>query len=66
MLIDYLQGLKSIKQINLLSYHQGGSEKHRRLRRERSPRTFQTPSDERIEEIKKILSEAGFSVKAGG
>jgi pyruvate formate lyase activating enzyme len=66
MFVDYLQGLKSIKQINLLSYHRGGSEKHKRLRKERSPRTFQTPSDERIEKIKKILSDAGFSVKAGG
>jgi pyruvate formate lyase activating enzyme len=66
MFVDYLQSLKSVKQINLLSYHKGGSEKHRRLRRERSPRTFQTPSDERIKEIKKILSDAGFSVKAGG
>ncbi len=66
MFAAYLQGLKSIKQINLLSYHKGGSEKHKRLRKERSPRTFQTPSDERIEEIKKILSDAGFSVKSGG
>ncbi len=66
MFVDYLQSLKNIKQINLLSYHTGGSEKHKRLRKERSPRTFETPSDERIEEIKKILSDAGFSVKAGG
>ncbi len=66
MFVDYLQSLKNIKQINLLSYHTGGSEKHKRLRKERLPRTFETPSEERIEEIKKILSDAGFSVKAGG
>jgi len=66
MFVDYLQSLKNIKQIDLLSYHRGGSEKHKRLRKKGSPRTFQTPSDERIEEIKKILSDAGFSVKAGG
>lgn len=66
MFVDYLQSLRNIKQINLLSYHTGGSEKHKRLRKERLPRTFETPSEERIEEIKKILSDAGFSVKAGG
>jgi pyruvate formate lyase activating enzyme len=65
-LVEYLQSLKNIKQINLLSYHKGGSEKHKRLRRERSQKTFQTPSDERIEEIKKILSDAGFFVEEGG
>jgi pyruvate formate lyase activating enzyme len=64
--VEYLQSIKNIKQINLLSYHKGGSEKHKRLRRERSPQTFQTPSDERIKEIKKILSNAGFSVEEGG
>jgi pyruvate formate lyase activating enzyme len=63
-----LENLKKLaeRQINLLSYHKGGNEKHKRLRKERSPRTFLTPSEERIEEIKKILSDAGFSVKAGG
>jgi pyruvate formate lyase activating enzyme len=37
--VEYLQSIKNIKQINLLSYHKGGSEKHKRLRRERSPQT---------------------------
>jgi pyruvate formate lyase activating enzyme len=38
--VEYLQSIKNIKQINLLSYHKGGSEKHKRLRRERSPQCF--------------------------
>jgi pyruvate formate lyase activating enzyme len=66
MLVDFLQSLKNINQISLLSYHRGGREKYKRLRKEKLPKTFQSPSDERIEEIKKILTDSGFSVKAGG
>jgi pyruvate formate lyase activating enzyme len=64
--VEYLQSIKNIKQINLLAYHKGGSEKYKRLRKERFPKTFQPPSDERIGEIKKILTDSGFSVKTGG
>ncbi len=66
MFVDFLQGLKSIKQINILSYHRGGCEKYKRLRKEESPITFQSPSDERTEDIKKIFTDSGFSVKKGG
>ncbi len=66
MFVDFLQSLKNIKLINLLSYHKGGREKYKRLRKEGSPKTFQSPSDERIEEIKKILTDSGVSVKTGG
>jgi len=66
MFVDFLQSLKNINQINLLSYHRGGSKKYERLRKEKLPKTFHSPSDERIEEIKKILTDSGFSVKTGG
>jgi pyruvate formate lyase activating enzyme len=66
MLAEYLHGLKNIKQINLLPYHRGGCEKYKRLRKEKLAKTFNSPSDERIEEIKKILTGSGFSVKKGG
>jgi len=66
MLAEYLHGLKNIKQINLLAYHRGGCEKYKRLRKEKIAKTFNSPSDERIEEIKKILTRSGFSVKKGG
>ena len=66
MFVEYLHGLKNIKQISLLAYHRGGCEKYKRLRKEGSLITFQSPSDERIEEIKKILTGSGFSVKKGG
>ena len=67
MLAEYLHGLKNIKQISLLAYHRGGCEKYKRLKRkEKFAKTFNSPSDERIEEIKKILTGSGFSVKKGG
>ena len=66
MFVDFLQSLKNIKQINLLSYHRGGREKYKRLRREKSQKTFHSPSDERIEEVKKVFADSGFSVKTGG
>ena len=66
MLAEYLHSLKNIKQISLLAYHRGGCEKYKRLRKEKLAKTFNSPSDERIEEIKKILTGSGFSVKKGG
>lgn len=66
MFAEYLKTLKNIKQINVLAYHRGGCEKYKRLRKEKLQTTFQPPSDERIEEIKKTLTDYGFSVKAGG
>jgi len=66
ILVDFLQSLKNINQISLLSYHRGGREKYKRLRKEKLPKTFRSPSDKRIEEIEKILADSGFSVKEGG
>ena len=66
MFAEYLHGLKNIKQISLLEYHRGGCEKYKRLRKEKFLKIFESPSDERIEEIKKILADSGFSVKTGG
>jgi len=66
MFVEYLHGLKKIKQISLMAYHRGGCEKYKRLRKEKFMKAFESPSDERIEEIKKILTGSGFSVKKGG
>ena len=65
-LTEYLQSLKNIKHISLLPYHSGGCEKYRNLKKEDSLKTFQPPSGMRIDEIGKLLIEAGFSVKTGG
>ncbi|NIM58827.1 MAG: glycyl-radical enzyme activating protein [Candidatus Aminicenantes bacterium] len=64
-LVNFLQSLKNINQIDLLSYHSGGREKYKRLKKEKLPKAFHSPSKERIEEIEKILADSGFSVKEG-
>ncbi|NIO49251.1 MAG: glycyl-radical enzyme activating protein [Candidatus Aminicenantes bacterium] len=66
MFAEYIMSLEKIKQINVLAYHKGGCEKYKRLRKEKFPKTFQSPSNARIEEIKKIFADYGFSVKTGG
>lgn len=66
MFTEYLHTLKNIKQISLLSYHAGGCEKYKALGKEGFLSAFQPPSNERIEEIKEILVNSGFSVKIGG
>ena len=63
---EYVKTLKNIKHINILPYHKGGCEKYKNLRKDDSLKTFQPPTNDRINEIKQILVESGFSVKTGG
>jgi len=66
MFAEHLRTLKKVKNISLLAYHRGGCEKYRRLQKEEQLKTFQLPSEKRIEEAKNILVDSGFSVKMGG
>jgi pyruvate formate lyase activating enzyme len=60
---EFLLSLKTIKEVNLLPFHQGGLDKYRRLRREGPQPAFKPSTGERIEEIREVLKEEGFSVK---
>jgi pyruvate formate lyase activating enzyme len=62
---EYLLSLGNIKHISLLPFHRGGIEKCRKLRRESLIHSLRPPSEERVKEIRKILSDYGFSVKTG-
>ncbi len=64
--VKFLKTLNHIEQINLLPYHSGGCLKQKRLGKKQLEIEFQSPSDERIEEIKNIFEKSGFSVKVGG
>ncbi len=64
--VEFLKTLNHIKQINLLPYHSGGSLKQKRLRKKELQPEFQSPSNERINTIKNIFINNGFSVKVGG
>jgi pyruvate formate lyase activating enzyme len=66
LFVEYMKTLKNIKHINILPYHKGGCEKYKNLRKEDSLKTFQPPTNDRIDEIKQLLVESGFSVKTGG
>lgn len=63
---EFLFSLKSIKQINLLPFHKGGLDKYRRLGRKGPRPSFKPSTHKRIEKIKKIFEDYGFSVKVGG
>ncbi|UCC40605.1 MAG: glycyl-radical enzyme activating protein [Candidatus Aminicenantes bacterium] len=63
---EFLISLNHIKRINLLPFHRGGIEKYKRLGKEIQANTVQPPSSEKIERIKKMLEDSGFSVKTGG
>lgn len=64
--VEFLKTLNHVKQINLLPYHSGGRLKQKRLGKTQLGDGFQSPSKERIEAIKNIFKECGFSVKVGG
>jgi pyruvate formate lyase activating enzyme len=63
---EFLVSIKNKHRINLLPYHDGGSEKRKRQRKDPGGRIFRAPSPQRIKRIKKMLSESGFSVSIGG
>ncbi len=64
--IEFLLPQHNLREINLLPYHRGGEEKHKRLGKKNSRRAFQSSSKKRTEDIKKIFEDHGFSVKTGG
>jgi pyruvate formate lyase activating enzyme len=63
---EFLQKIDNIIRVHLLPYHRGGEAKQKRLGRPESICNFNAPSEEKIEDIKKIVSGYGFSVKIGG
>jgi pyruvate formate lyase activating enzyme len=65
-MVDFLLPLNNSRQINLLPFHRGGEGKRMRLRTKGSLGEFETPSKEKLIEIKDKLSAHGFEVKIGG
>jgi len=63
---EFLNQLDNIIRVHLLPYHKGGEAKQKRLGRGESLNDFKAPSEEKIEDIKKMISGYGFSVKIGG
>ena len=64
--IDFLKPLKTIKNVSLLKYHKGGVEKYKNLGKASCFKIYESPSDQRMEEIRRSFTKAGFTVKIGG
>ncbi len=63
---DFLAGLKSVQQVNVLPYHRGGVEKFRRLGREGEFAVYEPPAEDRVQAIIDFFRTRGFRVKRGG
>lgn len=64
--IDFLKPLKTVKNVSLLKYHKGGSEKYKNLGKASCFKIYEAPSERRMEEIRRSFTKAGFTVKIGG
>jgi pyruvate formate lyase activating enzyme len=64
--IDFLKPLETINKVSLLKYHKGGVEKYKNLGKAFFFKIYETPSDQRLEEIRRSFTNAGFTVKIGG
>lgn len=63
--LEFIKNL-NISSINLLPYHEIGSDKYKKLNMNYEYSLMKKPSDERIEEIKAIFEKNKFKVKIGG
>jgi len=63
---SFVQGLKTVRRIDLLPYNRGGAEKVIRLAGEFDLMQAPVPSDGTMNEIAAILRAYGFEVKIGG
>ncbi|MFQ5722359.1 MAG: glycyl-radical enzyme activating protein, partial [Candidatus Aminicenantales bacterium] len=64
--INFLHSLNSLKEVNLLPYHKGGTEKFKKLGKQHLQPEFRPSSETKMKEIKRIFESYGFSVKIGG
>ena len=64
--IAFLKSLRKVKNVGLLPYHSGGTEKARRLGKEPCFKTFEAPSEARLAAIEAAFRGAGFNVQKGG
>jgi pyruvate formate lyase activating enzyme len=62
---EFLLSLKKIKHINLLPFHRGGADKAKRLGKKTLAGSIPSPAAEKMEEIRKTLSDFGFLLEKG-
>jgi pyruvate formate lyase activating enzyme len=54
-----------VEKVSFLPYHQGGVTKRLQIGREPSPLANRSPSDEHLQELRKIVGERGMAVSVG-
>jgi len=64
--IAFLKSLRKVKNVGLLPYHSGGTEKARRLGKESCFKIFEAPPEARLAAIEAAFRGAGFNVQKGG
>lgn len=64
-IIDFVKPLR-ISAVNLLPYHDIARDKYSKLSRDYKQEAMEKPSQERLEEIKKLFENNNFKVKIGG
>ena len=64
--VNFLRSLNGLKEVNLLPYHRGGTEKFRKLGKQNPQPQFKPSPETKIKEIKKMFERHGFLVKIGG
>jgi pyruvate formate lyase activating enzyme len=65
---DYINSTKNeaLKMINLIPFHKTGSSKYRKLNLPDRMNEMETPTAERMSDIKELFSQTGIKVKIGG
>lgn len=64
-ILNFLKG-KNIKTVSLLPYHDIGKSKYKRLQQDYREEKMATPSEKRMEEIKRNFENQNYEVKIGG
>lgn len=63
---EFISSLNNVKRVNLLPYHRIGKNKYDKLKMEYKMKDIQSPTNEKMEEIKNDFENFGFQVKIGG
>ncbi|MHA1300314.1 MAG: glycyl-radical enzyme activating protein [Candidatus Helarchaeota archaeon] len=63
---EFVKSLEGINEINIIPFHRLGESKYEHLDREWKMQNTKPPSQERLEEVKKMLEGFGLKVKIGG
>ncbi len=65
-MVSYLKSLDKLDQVDILPYHQFGTQKYNRFHKKNRQNGFSTPPKEKVVELKEALINAGFAVNIGG